>query len=168
MPYFCQLRLKLSYKIQTILSERSLGCKKALNFTCLTMKFHNHVQTNIQPVSMVETCGHAWMTLSSTATIVSSHFGSSFFTLWYWQKGPLHSIWKLKKRKNQLIVDSLGTQWIQKGPKCWYFWVSICITHFSWCIRVESNSKGRCWLAGSSKGNVRFQNFFFPWFSLHS
>ena len=49
MSNFWQVCLNLSHKIQKILWRGSLGCKKLLKFTCLTMKFHNchHTSTHL-------------------------------------------------------------------------------------------------------------------------
>ena len=44
-PIFASSASNCLTRYEQILSGCSLGCKNALNFTCLTMKFHNHVHT---------------------------------------------------------------------------------------------------------------------------
>ena len=44
-PIFASSASNCLIRYEQILSGCSLGCKNALNFTCLTMKFHNRVHT---------------------------------------------------------------------------------------------------------------------------
>ena len=47
-PIFASSASNCLTRYKQILSGCSLGCKNALNFTCLPMKFHNRVHTNVQ------------------------------------------------------------------------------------------------------------------------
>ena len=47
-PIFASSASNCLTRYEQILSGCSLGCKNALNFTCLPMKFHNRSHTNIQ------------------------------------------------------------------------------------------------------------------------
>ena len=46
-PIFASSASNCLTRYKQILSGCSLGCKNALNFTCLPMKFHNCVHTNV-------------------------------------------------------------------------------------------------------------------------
>ena len=46
-PIFASSASNCLTRYEQILSGCSLGCKSALNFTCLPMKFHNRVHTNV-------------------------------------------------------------------------------------------------------------------------
>ena len=46
-PIFASSASNCLTRYKQILSECSLGCKNALNFTCLPMKFHNHGHTTV-------------------------------------------------------------------------------------------------------------------------
>ena len=49
-PIFASSASNCLTRYEQILSGCSLGCKNALNFTCLPMKFHNRVHTSVQPI----------------------------------------------------------------------------------------------------------------------
>ena len=50
-PIFASSASNCLTRYKQILSGCSLGCKNALNFICLTMKFHNLVHTRVHPLS---------------------------------------------------------------------------------------------------------------------
>ena len=55
-PIFASSASNCLTRYKQILSDCSLGCKNALNFTCLTMKCHNRVHTIAGDAKKINVC----------------------------------------------------------------------------------------------------------------
>ena len=154
-PTFASSASNCLTRYKHILSGCSLGCKKALNFTCLTMKFHNPHHNTLHLCSYLDTKGAVaagntgvWIADCWTATGIWAERFTSLLTSTTLRSPP--SKGKTSNPNSISSSPSVGIlttpltglpTWNKNGYQ-WLFWKKIVYLYSKWS-QQDSNK----WMA---------------------